>query len=287
MKLRKLITSVIRRQEFRIKPIKVILNIIKWQIRSRLNQTVLYNWHGDILVNCQKSDTGFTGDIYYGLMERDEASLFLTSVNTNDLFVDVGANIGSYTLLISKFVGARCIAIEPSPATFKKLSKNIELNKFTRAKTLNIAAGESEKKVYLTKNLGPENFIVNGVSENLDQVTQSKLDNTIKGKVNFLKIDTEGNELNVLKGAKRILSSHSLMIVMCEVNEKYRNFGLSDDLITPYLNNFGFVSCTINNGELSRGENFGNNRIFIRPENFEILNHRILNNKGRLEKISF
>ena len=72
--------------------------------------------------------TGATGNIYTGLHEFQEMSFLLHMLRHDDLFVDVGANIGSYTVLASAVIGAKSISIEPIPNAFRNLMQNIILN---------------------------------------------------------------------------------------------------------------------------------------------------------------
>jgi hypothetical protein len=72
--------------------------------------------------------TGATGNIYTGLHEFTDMAFCLHLLRVGDLFVDVGANIGSYTVLSSKVVGANSLAIEPVPTTYKRLRRNININ---------------------------------------------------------------------------------------------------------------------------------------------------------------
>ena len=66
---------------------------------------------------------GATGNIYVGLREFEDMAFLLHLLRPDDLFVDVGANIGSFTVLASGAVGARSLAIEPIERTFNILIK--------------------------------------------------------------------------------------------------------------------------------------------------------------------
>jgi hypothetical protein len=70
---------------------------------------------------------GATGNLYVGLQEFEEMAFMLHQLRPDDVFVDVGANVGAYTLLAGT-AGARCVAFEPVPATFRALRDNVRLN---------------------------------------------------------------------------------------------------------------------------------------------------------------
>ena len=71
--------------------------------------------------------TGATGNIYAGLHEFADMAFTLHFLRPDDLFMDVGANVGSYTLLASGVCKARTISFEPYPETMAALRRNIDL----------------------------------------------------------------------------------------------------------------------------------------------------------------
>jgi predicted RNA methylase len=71
--------------------------------------------------------TGATQKIYCSLQEFEDMALLLHVLRPGDLFVDVGANVGSYTILAAGVCGANVISIEPVPSTFTHLADNIHL----------------------------------------------------------------------------------------------------------------------------------------------------------------
>jgi hypothetical protein len=72
--------------------------------------------------------TGATGNIYSGLHEFEDMGFLLHFLRPDDLFVDIGANIGSYTILASAAIGAATIAFEPVPDTHEWLRLNVAIN---------------------------------------------------------------------------------------------------------------------------------------------------------------
>jgi len=71
---------------------------------------------------------GATGNIYVGLHEFEQMAFLLHCLRSEDIFIDVGANVGSYTVLASAAVGAKTIAFEPIESEYNGLMANIELN---------------------------------------------------------------------------------------------------------------------------------------------------------------
>lgn len=120
--------------------------------------------------------------------------------------VDVGANIGAFSLYQSIQQHAdRVIAFEPSPGVFRRLEKNVELNGLTGVRVVNAAVGDKPGVLAFTDGL----MSLNGrVSESGPlQVPCVRLDDELKDipSVDILKIDTEGYEIHVLKGASGTL----------------------------------------------------------------------------------
>ena len=160
-----------------------------------------------------------------------------------DIVIDVGAHLGRYALISSNKVGkeGKVIAIEAHPIVFEKLNKNLELNKVTNTIILNSAVHSEKTKLKLflpresidtiytphrTVMLGRDNIPLNrskdGRFVNVDANTLDNIIHTtgIKAEdVKWIKIDVEGAEYEVLKGAKEILSTSKELAILIEVHE--------------------------------------------------------------------
>jgi FkbM family methyltransferase len=102
----------------------------RWQLVSRLSsQPVICPFVNDAKLAVEPGMTGATGNVYVGLHEFADMAFILHVLRPGDLFLDLGANVGSYTVLASAVAGARSIACEPIPATFAKLQRNLQLNR--------------------------------------------------------------------------------------------------------------------------------------------------------------
>ncbi|MFP6657430.1 MAG: FkbM family methyltransferase, partial [Pirellulales bacterium] len=120
-----------------------MMRTLRWQVGSRLlsSGTVIpFTKRTRLLV--KRGMTGATGNIYCGLHDFEDMAFVLHLLRTEDTFVDIGANVGTYTVLASGQVGARSIAIEPIPQTFEHLLDNVFLNRLNDRVTLhNCGAG--------------------------------------------------------------------------------------------------------------------------------------------------
>lgn len=122
-----------------------------------------------------------------------------------DTFVDVGANIGSLSLFAASRVGhsGRIVAIEGHPRTTKYLSKNVAMNSWRNIEVLNCAAGDRAATVHFSSRRTDDQ---NKVSDIGIEVPMRPLDEIVSvDNVRVLKIDVEGFEYEVLRGACRTL----------------------------------------------------------------------------------
>ena len=205
---------------------RALLNIILWQVRSRLTTKSIRNeWIGGTFLMVRKGMTGATGNLYYGLHEFSDMGFLLHLLRPGDLFVDVGANVGSYTVLASGVCGARSISFEPDPKTMVDLLANIEANNLANHVTaMQMAVGAKAGELNFTVGLDTMNRIVDSgfdSSIKTQTVAVSMLDHELRRMSPiFMKIDVEGFEEKVIEGADQTLANPSLIAILLEtVNE--------------------------------------------------------------------
>jgi len=141
--------------------------------------------------------------------EPYETQLILRQAKRGDVVVDVGANIGYYTVLLADKVGknGKVYAFEPDITNFEILKKNIEVNNLKNVEIINAAVGSKAGKLKLYKskdNFGDHKLY--GKDKNIETVKIVKLDDYLKDKkINLMKIDTQGWEPEVIEGAMKII----------------------------------------------------------------------------------
>jgi FkbM family methyltransferase len=160
--------------------------------------------------------------------EQGEQSFLLRYLELGMTVLDIGAHQGLYTLLASKKVGehGHVIAFEPSPRELRRLRLHLFLNRCRNVYVVPSALGGSEKTAELFVCLGQEtgsnSLRPPAVSEPVSkvQVRMTTLDRYLQrarmDRVDFIKLDVEGAELEVLKGAGQLLSSFK-PIILCEL----------------------------------------------------------------------
>ena len=162
-------------------------------------------------------------------------------ISANDWVVDVGANVGHYTKKFSDLVGSqgRVIAIEPVPETFELLSANVLLFRHSNVTLLNVAASD-QSGIAGMQIPNFETGLSNNYQAHLSKgmadlhVLTVKLDAlTLEHRIKLMKIDAEGHDPAVLRGAEALLArDHPILIVetgSSEVAEHLRNFGYKSE----------------------------------------------------------
>lgn len=199
-------------------PLRAWLRFLKWQIRSRFQNEILFDWVGGQTLAIQHGMTGATGNIYVGLHEFLDMMMPLHFLRRGDLFLDIGANVGTYTVLASGVCGAETFAFEPDPSTCSHLMRNIEVNRLEdRVQVYDCALGARRGEVAFTVGLDTENRIATGIDGRTRTVPIEKLDEIVSNSQPIMmKVDVEGAELDVLSGAERVLANPSLRVIELE-----------------------------------------------------------------------
>lgn len=145
-------------------------------------------------------------------------------VKSGDVFLDVGAHVGKYALQVAKVVGENglIIAIEPNPENYLALTKNISINKIENILAYNIAGWHKDckMKLFIAEKAGRHSLKENKGCLGSVLVEAKALDNIIKGiKVNWIKLDVEGAEYEVLQGLENALKEYKPQLII-EVNKK-------------------------------------------------------------------
>jgi len=135
-------------------------------------------------------------------------------LKAGDLFIDVGANIGIYTIYALD-LGAEVIACEPDPHNYQRVLEHLALNGY-EADVLNVAVADKPGTLRLTQGLDSYNHLVDTDEEGIE-VPAMTLDDIIGDRyVAGMKIDVEGAERLVIEGAKKVLSEQRIKLIQLE-----------------------------------------------------------------------
>lgn len=177
--------------------------------------------------------------------EREILDVLRTYLPACATILDVGANIGNHTLFFALICHAEKIfAFEPVADTFAILQKNIALNRLetvvtvTQAGVGDIGMTRANIRNYDSKNIGGTSIEENPHGDipiiALDEYNFSR-------KIDFIKIDTEGFELNVLRGGMNLIR-RDRPVIFCEIDPENK------EVVSSLLTNLGYI-CKIAFGE--------------------------------------
>ena len=224
---------------------KAIYRFLKWQLIEKpfhKNTGIEKEWFDGRKLMLYSGRTAATGNYYLGLMEYMEMAFCLSYTTSTDFFIDCGANVGVYSILL----GPECrggIALEPGSDTFAILEENLRVNKLKNVTAVKKGAGAKNEQLLLTKGNDTTNHVVKqnnleGLSSNIYETIEIVTLDSLRpaGGVTLLKIDVEGMEKSVLKGAHNLLVSNELNVVILET------FGRKE--LHDIMINYGFKLCT-------------------------------------------
>ncbi|MBI4707538.1 MAG: FkbM family methyltransferase [Candidatus Omnitrophica bacterium] len=169
-------------------------------------------------------------------------------IEKGDTVLDIGANIGYYTLIFARLAGdSGCVfAFEPEPNNFKLLKKNIECNNYRNVTLEPLAVSDKSKRMRLcfNRNNQADNRLIDSSMPNSIDVGAISLDDYFKdysGKIDFVKIDAQGAEAGIIKGMEGILLQNNnikLLVEFWPFGLKY--CGSNANLFLELLSGYGF-----------------------------------------------
>jgi FkbM family methyltransferase len=181
--------------------------------------------------------------------ERETLSRILERLKPGDVFLDVGSNLGIFTVFGARAVGRQgtVISCEPGTEAFKQLQTNIELNEFTNVKPLKLALSDKHSTMRLV--LG-ESATLCGMAhlseedEPAEEVPTVSYDSLVAQRglpiPGVVKIDIEGHEYSAMKGMRKTLADPACFAIFCEIHPYALPSGLSVQDVTSLIESFGF-----------------------------------------------
>jgi len=215
--------------------------------------------------------------ITHGFYEKGVAWAIEKYLKPGDTMIDVGANIGFFTLLGNHIVGpkGKVYSLEPNPDIFELMKSSVHINAFRpRSIPLNMAAFNKADTLELTwsaaKHGGGRLRTTDKIKldEKSAKVKTEKLDNLINAEdlpVNLIKIDTEGSELYALQGARTIFEKSKDCVVITEWNPNFlRGRGSSVQEAIEFISKrFSIIEKIVKVGEV----------LTLRPEQLKNISH--------------
>jgi FkbM family methyltransferase len=178
-----------------------------------------------------------------GRWDEDVARIIRTTLKADDVFIDVGANVGYFSLLAARLC-KRVISFEPNQNCLEQLVANVGLNDYRNIDIRNVGLAEERRSAtfYIrdARNMGGGSLRQGG--NKTFSIELNTLDEEIGELVpRLIKMDIEGAELLALKGAKRLLSVTNAPDVICEISEfSLRQLGTSKEELFATMNEYGY-----------------------------------------------
>lgn len=230
VQIRRMVRSVrfiLRHPLTRRKRVAALWRYVRFHVRHMVfPRPAVYPWLGGLRVLADRGlELGdVVGNLYAGLADFEEMGFLLHFLRPGDLFVDVGANVGMYTMLASGVCQAKTVAVEPAPQAWKVLMPHVYLNGLdSRVEAHPVALGASAGRLPFRGDLGTMSRIasekeVHGRMGQLIHVPVVTLDALLGERVpTLIKVDVEGYESQVLHGALKALRGHGLKAVIIQM----------------------------------------------------------------------
>lgn len=211
--------------------------------------------------------------------EQEISNLMKQLLTKEDTFIDCGAHVGFFTCLAAELC-KHVYAFEAEKENYKSLSHNIKINKYDNVQAFHNAVGDECKKVNLTVNLDndgghglwdvskhPFNERTRAEKikhETVPMVTIDSLE--LNEPVKLIKIDVEGCELMVLKGAENLIKKYSPTVIAEINNSALNEMGTDKGDVYDYMLSLGYHGFNLTNGRgfETLDPNYAENAVFVR-----------------------
>jgi FkbM family methyltransferase len=196
---------------------------------------------GGVELLADAADAAVTPGLLSGRYEVHLSTVFEKYCTSGMTVVDVGANLGYYSLLASRLVGpsGRVVALEPNSENCRLLLSSLRLNDITNVQLLPVAADTATGWAYYSTHVGSNGGLIEDgelLSHPGTIVPTFRLDELVDGPVGFLKMDVEGAEGRVVRGATRIIERDRPIVTTELKDEMLRR--VSGTTVADYLGYF-------------------------------------------------
>jgi len=231
----------------------------RWdRFQNSARKFIVHNYQNNFKIRLYK-DSYLAEEFYRNKFEPDEGQFISDFLNEGDIFIDIGANIGLYTLMAAKKIGpnGKVYSFEPTDITYKRLLDNITINRFKNIipvkKALSDNNGSFEMNVSCDGFDGWNSFtkITRGSKSRTEMVETIKLDSffnddRIWDRVSLIKIDVEGWEkFVILGGEEHFKRTDSPVLIIEFVDQNTGNAGYTCKELFQLLVSFGYSLYSI------------------------------------------
>lgn len=190
-----------------------------------------------------------------GVYEEFETDFIKNEIKRDDIVLDIGANIGYYTLIFAKLVGenGKVFAFEPDPTNFAILKKNVKINGYKNVVLINKAVSDKagKLKLFLSEdNMGDHRTYDSKDDREFVEIESVKLDDYFdktSDKINFIKMDIQGAEYAAVKGMSGLVNNTKDLTIVTEFWPiGLKRFGVEPREYYKLLIKYGFKIYELN-----------------------------------------
>ena len=235
-----------------------VRNKARWDAIRGTPQSVVRSLGGGVRLNLY-GDSRLCEMLYFDQFEPETRCFLDAYLRSGDVFLDIGANVGLYTVAAARTVGAagEIHAFEPCSQTFSRLQENVRLNALPQVSCHRLALSDANEEAQLSiakdgfdawNSLGKPYMGEDGGQETVQTVTLDSFvsQHRLAGRITAMKIDVEGWENQVLAGAEKLLSAENAPALCVEFTEQAAQLaGSSCDALYRALEKFGFQMFTV------------------------------------------
>jgi FkbM family methyltransferase len=265
-------------------PYLPLVNFVRLQIAFRIAgyDRLVLEWIEGLFLPLQiNNSSGLTGNLYFGFHEFHDMIFSAHFLDGDSVFLDIGANSGSYSLIAAGLKNATSYAFEPSTNSFNKLVDAIKINNLDQTiMPVKYAVGNPRPDlthITLTKDLDTCNYIPDlDFTGEVERVEITSIDKFCANKnickIDLIKIDTEGHELQVLVGAINCLKNKQIIAIIIE-NGYSSQIRRCDELLLDQ----GFIRVTYDYEHRILAKQPGNrtNSLWILEDQLQAVDHRL------------
>ncbi len=185
--------------------------------------------HDNLVLLCRSSDANSSVVYLYGFSDNlTSFTLYRQFVRPGSVAIDVGANLGIHSLVLSRCVGdeGSVLAYEPSTPLHERLLRNIDINKASNIVPRKVGLWERSGRIGFEPHVDDFNIgrgkISHGSRQHIAVRTLDEEAEMVDARIDLIKIDVEGAELSVLKGSRNTLSEHKPVVILEFNPDQYR-----------------------------------------------------------------
>jgi len=216
--------------------LRAVIRYVRFHLKYRYGQECRIPFLNNFLIIIKGE--GSQAHYFTYLSDFEEMLFLLHYLNEDDKFIDIGANIGTYSILSATMVGCETVSFEPSDQIFSLLEKNVIINNVESKINLFKYALGAENQSMMIGYKGAMTYITNNNELDLQEIEVKRLDDFVDYG-SLIKIDVEGYEEFVLEGAEKVLSNPKTGALIIEL-ASYNRYGSSNDRVHEALNKYGF-----------------------------------------------